>query len=392
VVTIRNIVRHIPAGKITVIFPRQDFLTSRRTARRKFKRRSSESTGNLYCNLLQQKLPWEAVAMAESTVKKKKSKVVEKEDGKKSSRSKDIDGLTSKRSSSPKKERKVGQKKENSDPSAKIRLSVGSADFEAGVIFNRWTYGIYLFWFVTSKSCSIIIFGFPSFIFRYDKAQKGVITAEEFRQIWREGKLPLSQLQSREKFGVNDDSEASQVSFKVDSSADARVGKKDFENLLREHPELLKLNSDGLSSSVSVQANEEFLLPTEVITGRLLTHYDETAGVALPHSAMEQHKRLGNTVLPLLESYRSRYDRLRSLLTGKLFPRRENLLQLRRQLQNCSAEVEAARKGIERETLSDAEQIVERLRSVEAMRQSSIKHQVGAIICTVCAATVLIDI
>jgi hypothetical protein len=330
--------------------------------------------------------------MAESTVKKKKSKVVEKEDGKKSSRSKDIDGLTSKRSSSPKKERKVGQKKENSDPSAKIRLSVGSADFEAGVIFNRWTYGIYLFWFVTSKSCSIIIFGFPSFIFRYDKAQKGVITAEEFRQIWREGKLPLSQLQSREKFGVNDDSEASQVSFKVDSSADARVGKKDFENLLREHPELLKLNSDGLSSSVSVQANEEFLLPTEVITGRLLTHYDETAGVALPHSAMEQHKRLGNTVLPLLESYRSRYDRLRSLLTGKLFPRRENLLQLRRQLQNCSAEVEAARKGIERETLSDAEQIVERLRSVEAMRQSSIKHQVGAIICTVCAATVLIDI
>jgi hypothetical protein len=215
-----------------------------------------------------------------------------------------------------------------------------------------------------------------SLIFRYDKAQKGVITAEEFRQIWREGKLPLNQVQSREKLGANDDFEA----LKVDNNANARAGKKDSENLVREHPELFKLSSDGINSSVSAQSHEEFLLPTEVITGRLLTHYDETAGVALPHSAMEQHKRLGNTVLPLLESYRSRYDRLRGLLTGKLFPRRENLLQLRRLLQNCSAEVEASRKGIERETLSDAEQILERLRSVEAMRQSSIKHQVGAVI------------
>jgi hypothetical protein len=74
--------------------------------------------------------------MADTTAKKKKSKV-EKEDGKKSSRSKDIDGTSSKRSSSPKKDRKLGQKKENSDPSAKVRLAVGSADFEAGVIFNR---------------------------------------------------------------------------------------------------------------------------------------------------------------------------------------------------------------------------------------------------------------
>jgi hypothetical protein len=96
--------------------------------------------------------------MADSTAKKKKSKVVEKEDGKKSSRSKDIDGTTSKRSSSPKKDRKVGQKKENSDPSAKVRLSVGSADFEAGVIFNRWTYGIYFLRYFTPNSFNIIIF------------------------------------------------------------------------------------------------------------------------------------------------------------------------------------------------------------------------------------------
>lgn len=75
--------------------------------------------------------------MAEPTVRKKKPKVVEKEDGRKASKSKDVDGISSKRSSSPKKERKLGQKKENTDLSAKLRLAVGSADFEAGVIFNR---------------------------------------------------------------------------------------------------------------------------------------------------------------------------------------------------------------------------------------------------------------
>lgn len=63
-------------------------------------------------------------------------------------------------------------------------------------------------------------------------------------------------------------------------------------------------------------------LPMEVITGRLLTHYDETACVAIPSSAVDQHRNIGNTVVPLVESYRSRYSRLRTLLTGRLLPRR----------------------------------------------------------------------
>ena len=160
---------------------------------------------------------------------------------------------------------------------------------------------------------------------------------------------------------------------KLDANGDGRIDKKDFESLLRDHPELLRPNHEDESSSKYEIMGQ---LPTEVITGRLLTHYDETAGVALPQSAVEQHKRLGNTVISLPESYRSRYDRLRSHLTGKLRPRREYLLQLRRQLNNCSTEAEAARKAIERETLTDTEQILDRLRSAEAMRQSSIKHQV----------------
>ncbi len=53
-----------------------------------------------------------------------------------------------------------------------------------------------------------------------------------------------------------------------------------------------------------------------------------------------------------------------------------SFIQVRRQLQGSSVEVAAARKGIERETLSDCEQILDRLRGAESMRQSAIKHQV----------------
>lgn len=55
---------------------------------------------------------------------------------------------------------------------------------------------------------------------------------------------------------------------------------------------------------------------------------------------------------------------------------REHLLQLKRQLDNCSIEVSAAKKAIERETLTDSQQILERLQAVESMRQSSITQQV----------------
>jgi hypothetical protein len=51
-------------------------------------------------------------------------------------------------------------------------------------------------------------------------------------------------------------------------------------------------------------------------------------------------------------------------------------LQLVRRLEVCSVEVEASRKAIERETITDTEQILERLRTIESHRQSTIKHQV----------------
>lgn len=50
-------------------------------------------------------------------------------------------------------------------------------------------------------------------------------------------------------------------------------------------------------------------------------------------------------------------------------PVRERLLQLRRRLHGRGEELRAARAAIERETLADAEAIVERLRSAETLKQ-----------------------
>lgn len=50
-------------------------------------------------------------------------------------------------------------------------------------------------------------------------------------------------------------------------------------------------------------------------------------------------------------------------------PVREQLLQLRRRFHSRADEVKAAKAAVERETLADAGAIVERLRSVEALKQ-----------------------
>jgi hypothetical protein len=253
-----------------------------------------------------------------------------------------------------------------------------SIDFEAGLLFNR-----------------------------ADKSHTGVLTADDFRQLWRDAKagnipnapgsnpgagaggtgtIPMAPPQH---LGPGLDPaalafEAGKIFSNFDSDADGRLDKKDFEKLISTHPELMRqipgmaayqASNSGLSATQPGMGGNTMNLPTEVVSGRMLTHYDETAGVAIPRSAIEQHRKIGNTVTPLLESYRARYDRLRSQLTARLLPKREHLLQLRRQLGNASAEVEATKKSIERETVTDGEQIIDRLRQVESMRQSAIKQQ-----------------
>ena len=264
--------------------------------------------------------------------------------------------------------------KESPKEEVKSSAPEGSLDFEAGIIFNK-----------------------------YDKSGAGVLTAEEFRKVWREAKEQMSKGNSagnmmpgmsntpgsvgsessslnperKLSYGSSDGGigglsfEAGKVFAKFDGDNDGRINKDEFENIVRNHPELLK----GSAPPPPPQGT----LPVEVISGRLLTHFDETAGVPIPKQAVDEHRSMGNSVTPLVEAYRARYDRLRNMLTSKLLPRREHILQLRRQLKNTAGEVAATKNAIERETRTDADQIIERLRSVESMRQSAITHQTLAL-------------
>jgi len=270
-----------------------------------------------------------------------------------------------------------------SSVSDKAAAPDASVDFEAGIMFNR-----------------------------ADKSRTGVLTADDFRQLWRDAKtsggaatVAVDALGGNPltigtggapgvHFGPGVDPaamafEAGKIFAAFDKDKDGLLNKMEFEELIKTHPELTRqvpgLPRGGIMGGMggmsgmqqsSLSSGGGGALPMEVVSGRLLTHYDETAGVAIPRSAVDNHRAMGNTVTPLLESYRARYDRLRGMLTARLLPKREHLLQLRRQLNNVSAEVTAKRKVIERETMTDAEQIIERLRAVESMRQSAIKHQV----------------
>ncbi len=244
-----------------------------------------------------------------------------------------------------------------------------SVDFEAGLLFNK-----------------------------ADTSRTGVITADDFRKLWHDIKTaPGSQGSSAAvsaspsaaslhpsvapalQGGMDPEAlafEAGKIFSLFDHDHDGRLDKTDFENLIKSHPELTRKVPGVAALEQRKAGGASPQLPTEVVSGRLLTHFDETAGVAIPRTSVEEHRKMGNTVTPLIESYRARYDRLRALLTSKLLPKREHLIQLRRQLQNTSSEVSAKKNSIEKETISDGEEILERLRTVESMRQSNIKHQV----------------
>ena len=227
------------------------------------------------------------------------------------------------------------------------------SDFEAGILFSK-----------------------------YDKQNSGVINAEDFKTMWREANRHV-------RFASLDESKGdllfeAGVIFSRFEDGSGYLSKSGFEKLVREYPQVVHPPKEPLRS-LPVEGGrdipaKESTVPKEIVTGSLLTHYDETAGVPLSRSAVDHHRAMGNAVSTLSESYKTRYDRLRQLLTSKLLPRREHLLQLRRQLQNVSVEVASAKRSIERETLEDTEQILDRLRSVESMRQSAIKHQVRRVL------------
>lgn len=115
------------------------------------------------------------------------------------------------------------------------------------------------------------------------------------------------------------------------------------------------------------------------LTGQMLSHYDETAGVAIPHHLVSVHASMGHSVVPLQDAYMLRMNRLQAMSSSRLLPKREHLVQLARQLQAKSSEVNEVRRGIERETMDDTDRIVERLRAAESMRQASIAQQLNVV-------------
>ena len=132
------------------------------------------------------------------------------------------------------------------------------------------------------------------------------------------------------KENVDSAFEAGQLFAHFDGNKDGQLDKKEFETLMSQIPGLFKPSSSLVDPSA--KAANPPLFPTEIISGRVLTHYDETTGIPLPKSSVDQHLAMGNVVIPLVEAYRTRYERLRALLTSKLLPKREHLLQLRRNL------------------------------------------------------------
>lgn len=98
----------------------------------------------------------------------------------------------------------------------------------------------------------------------------------------------------------------------------------------------------------------------DVLTGQHLTHYDETAGIALAGTMVDTHTSMGHTVVPLVDAYNRRYHKLQSLVSARLLPKRDHLRRLARQLQTASHEAEQTRRGIERETMTDTEKILDR--------------------------------
>jgi hypothetical protein len=142
----------------------------------------------------------------------------------------------------------------------------------------------------------------------------GTITASAFREMWKEKLGQLKGANATPNMNALSAFDAGAIFAKYDADQDGKLNKKDFEELILAHPELA--TSQGQQS----RENANYNLPHEVVTGRLLTHYDETAGVALPRSAVSSHEQMGNTVRPLVQAYTERFFSLSLPLSLPLSP------------------------------------------------------------------------
>eukprot|EP01035_Chromulina_nebulosa_P066835 gene66835-91535_t len=76
--------------------------------------------------------------------------------------------------------------------------------------------------------------------------------------------------------------EAGQIFSKFDVDGDGKLNKTEFTEMMKKNPELFRRGG-----SVDEQKSSSENLPGEVISNRLLTHYDETAGVAISRGEVD---------------------------------------------------------------------------------------------------------
>lgn len=259
----------------------------------------------------------------------------------------------------------------------------GSPDFEAGLLFERYA----------------------------GKHGGGGIDAQDFQKMWREKGAAMLPPPSVPPVGPEVSFEVGQLFERYNTGRDGRLTRAEFERLVgdqvagryqQQQPFVFPPQKSPQHEVRVPQQQQEaeradtFAKPllhshniddqarrpgaydfSGVQVGPPLTHYNETTGVPLPHEAVAPQAALGHTIVPLHEAYNRRLSRLQALVSSRLMPAREQLLQFRRRLMSCSEEVKAAKNSVSRETESDAEAILERLRSAEALKQATLTQRVN---------------
>ena len=281
----------------------------------------------------------------------------------------------------PKKEKKKKSSKSRSksgdgSASAKAPALRGSLDFEAGLLFER-----------------------------FDRQRTGALSRDEFQEMWRE----YAELRRRDGGGAGGAGgaparpadgttfAAGQLFQRYDSQSRGALSKADFERLMQD---LSAAPAEGAGAvDHGGQGGRVGFAPPTAPARRpaavdpasaagvgarryrasreTYTHFDETSGVPVPAERVNFHVETGHSVVPLMEAYSKRHARLCGLLTRRLMPRREQLMNVVRRTRSRMEEVRAARQAIERTTMADCETVLERLRSAEALKMATLTAQLS---------------
>jgi hypothetical protein len=169
--------------------------------------------------------------------------------------------------------------------------------------------------------------------FRYDRSKTGVVTAEDFKAMWREAKETLKMTAGTmageapiagasigggaivgappnlaTSKSISDPSvpsfEAGQIFAHFDRNNDGTLDKNEFEALVKQIPGLFSQTTHSVDAKSVAPVHT---LPVELISGRLLTHYDETVRVPLqPLSLRDKNSELNHTYLLISLSFTHR--------------------------------------------------------------------------------------